>query len=467
MDGKNFFYLSLLVFIFFFFPFINGKAEEEKILTLTRAVDLALQKNPLLKSADYSVEVAKAQVGSARSGLLPRIDFIEGFSRTNNPMMAVGSKLNQEIFSAQDYELNELNHPSPISNFNTQLIFTQPIFDQGKTWVGIKQAKIGKQATEQMRERIKQEIIFGVIEAYFQAFRAKEELKLASESEKMASAHVQLAEDLFRTGQVVKSDLLSAQVRLSEVKEMVIQAENNLKIAKAMLNKVMGMSQEEDFEIEGEFSPEEKKFELNRLIEESRKKRPDFLAMDSQVKNGIEGVRMAKTNFFPSFQFIGQYDLNDRNEIWGEEGESWTIAGVFRFNIFDGFNSSYKLKEARERLNQLNSQKEELSERIEVEVRQAFHQLEEARERVKVTGQAIAQAEESLRIIKDRYQVGLARMIEVLDSEVTLTRSKRNHIYAWCDLQVARARLDLAQGTLLPPSKLNEQQVSENKVELH
>ncbi|MCX8012316.1 MAG: TolC family protein [Desulfobacterota bacterium] len=457
MNWEKFFcFLSMLIF---FFP-LSGKTED-KILTLSQAVNLALQKNPVLKAADYSVEVAKAQVGSTRSGLLPRLDFYEGFSRTNNPMLAVGSKLNQENFSAQDYELKELNHPAPISNFNARLIFTQPIFDQGKTWIGIRQAKIAKQATEQERERVKQEIIFAVINAYFQTLRAKEELKLASDSEKTASAHVKLAEDLFQTGQVVKSDLLSAQVRLSEVKEMVIQAENNLKVAKATLNKAMGTNQEEDFSPEVVYStPVDEQFEIRQLIEESYKNRPDFLAMEDQIKNGREVVRMAKTNFLPSFKFIGQYDLNDCNKLWGEEGESWMIAGVFQFNLFEGFNSRYKLKEAQGLLKQLISQKEEHRAKVELEVRQAFHQLKEAKERLKVTGEAITQAEESLRIIEDRYRAGLARMVEVLDGEVSLTRAKRNHLYALCDLQVARAQLDFARGTLFSPGDAKNQQLS-------
>ena len=121
----------------FLLPFSGNGKGEEKALTLSQAVDSALQKNPTLKTADYIIEASKAKIGNARSGLLPRIDLYEGFTRTNNPMLAVGSKLNQEAFSSKDMALNQLNNPSPINNFNTRFIVTHPIFDQGKTWVGV------------------------------------------------------------------------------------------------------------------------------------------------------------------------------------------------------------------------------------------------------------------------------------------------------------------------------------------
>ena len=448
MKGFKFFALSGVLL----FSFLNTGKAEEKILTLSQAVDVALQENPTLKAADYLVEAAQAKVGGARSGFLPRIDFIEGFSRTNNPMMVVGSKLNQEAFSSKDYDLKQLNNPAPISNFNTQLILTQPVFDQGKTWVGVRQAKIGRQAIQEERERVQQEVIFEVIKTYLQAMRAKEDLNLAQKTEDMASAHVKLAEDLFQTGQAVKSDLLSAQVRLSEVKEMVIQSRNGLKIAKAALNKMMGINQNDDFEIREEFGYSRETIDLNDIIAGALEKRPDLLAMEHYVKNGREQVRMAKTNYLPTFNVIAHYDLNDRNEIWGDEGESWAVGGIFQFNLFDGLSSTYKLKESHATLQQLISQQQELMHNVELEVREAFHQLEEADQRVSVTGETITQAEESLRIVEDRYKAGLSRMVEVLDNEVALTKTRRNHLYALCDAKVACARLDLARGSLVSPS---------------
>jgi outer membrane protein TolC len=435
--------------IFYFLSFLGTGTAQEKILTLAQAIESALQKNPTLKAADHLAQAADATVGSARSGLFPRIDVYEGFTRTTNPMMAFGSKLNQEVIASSDFAPPKLNNPSPINNFNSQFVVAQPIFDQGKTWIGIRQAKTGRQAVQEERERVKQEVIFEVIKSYSQALRACEDLTLARKTETTAAAHVKLAEDLFQTGQVVKSDLLSAQVRLSEVKEMVIQARNGVAIALATLNKVMGMDQNNTFEIQGDLGCRPDPTDLNTAIAEALEKRPDLLAMNNYVKNGREEVRMAKTNYLPKFYLMGQYDFNDRNAAWGREGENWTVAGIFQFNFFDGLRSTYKIKEAHALVQQLTSHQDDLKSAIELEVRESFHRRKEAGERVKVVREALAQAEESLRIVEDRYKAGLSRMVELLDNEVALTRARRNHLNAQCDLKVTCAQLDLARGVIM------------------
>ena len=422
-----------------------GKADGQ-VLTLTEAVNLALAKNPTLKAAGYFVDASQAKVGQARSGLLPSIDFYEGYSRTNNPMLAVGSKLNQEVFSESDYQLSRLNDPSPVSNFNTQVVLTQPIFDQGKTFVGIKQAKLGKEMAETVRERIKQEVVYNVIATYSQVILAKEDLKLAEETEKVAEAHVILAEDLYQTGQAVKSDYLSAKVRLSEVKEMVVQAQSGLEIARAALIKAIGLEHAEAIEVEGELNYKEAGLDLDTIIAEALDKRPDLVGMEKKVKNGQAGIKMAKTDYLPGFNFIAQYDLNDEKDIWNGSGESWTIGGMFHFNLFKGLNTTYKVREAKEVLKQLSSEKEALRSGIEFEVREAFHQLKEAEGRIAVAGEAISHAEESLRIVEDRYGVGLSTMVAVLDNEVALTKARRNLLRAFYDCRVAQARVDLARG---------------------
>jgi Outer membrane protein len=162
---------------------------------------------------------------------------------------------------------------------------------------------------------------------------------------------------------------------------------------------------------------------------------------------------MAKTNYLPAFHLMAHYDFNDRNDAWGSEGESWTVGGIFQFNFFDGLSSTYKVKETSAVLNQLTSKLEELMSSVELEVREAFYQMEEADERVKVVNEAMTHAEESLRIVEDRYKVGLSRMVEVLDNEVALTKAKRNHLYALCDLKVACAQLDLARGVNITPQE--------------
>lgn len=458
MDRLNKFF-SIVFIGFILLPSFSRKGySEERTLSLTQAIDLALSRNPVLKAADNGVEAAKAGIGQARSAFLPRIDIYESYNRTNNPMLVAGDKMNQEVFGNKFQHLSDLKNlrwsvltnPSPTSNFNTQFLLTQPIFDQGKALLGMKLARLRSEGAENTREKVKQEIIFEVTSAFCQVILAKEDLKLALESEKSATAHVRLAEDLLKAGQVVKSDLLSAKVRLMEIKEMVIQASNNLEIARAALNKAMGIDQHELFEAEGALAYTKEERDLQDLINDALKQRPDLLFMDSKVKNASEAVTMAKTNYLPSLNFMAQYDINDKDFGNHQSGESWSVWGIFRFNLFDGLNTTSQVKEAKEQSSNLSHLQEELMNRIELEVRESFYRLREGEERVKVSNEAVAHAEESLRIVEDRYRAGLSNIIELLDNEVALTRARRNLLKARYDCRVARSRLDLAVGAVSP-----------------
>ncbi|MDY6863468.1 MAG: TolC family protein [Thermodesulfobacteriota bacterium] len=438
----------IFIIITLFFIYVSRSfADEKEILTLSQAINLALSKNPTILAAGHMVEAAKTKILQARSGLLPKIDFYERYNRTTNPMTAVGNKLNQEVFSEKDYQIDVLNDPSPISNYNSQIVLTQPIFDRGKTHLEIKKAKLKEKIVEEGMERIRQEVIFEVIKAYFKVVLAKEDLMLARMSEKMANAHVKLSDDLFQSGQVVKSDTLSARVRLNEVKEIVIQSKNALKIAKAALNNAIGVNQENIFEVSENLEYKKKELDINHLVNKAIKKRPDLLSMENEVKNAKENVKLVRTEYLPSVKVSAQYDLNDEN-LWEDNGESWTVWGIFHFNLFNGLHTTSRIKEAKEKLKQLSYTKEALANKIELEVREAFYNLEEAEERIKVAKKALIYAKESLRIVDDRYQVGLSTIVEVLDNEVAMTRASRNLLRARYDCKIAASRLELACGTI-------------------
>ena len=417
-------------------------------LSLDQAIVLALEKNPTITIARQMVVEAEARQDEARSGFLPRVDVYERFTRSNDPMTVVGNKLNQEKFSATDYELDNLNNPSLQNNFHTQFVVTQPLFDQGKTFVGVKHARFGKETAEEDRKRVEQEVVFQVIKAYSQVIMAKEDLGLAEETEKTARAHVKLAKDLFETGQGVKSDLLSAKVRLSEVQEMIIQAKNNESIARAALNQIMGIDQTQVIEVYHDLGYEGRYGDLEDLIQDALQHRPDLLALKGRVAMREESVRMEKTGYLPSVELVAQYDLNDENHVWGADGKSWTIGAVCRLNLFDGLDTSARLQEAKARHSQYVYRQKELVNRIELEVRESFHRAQEAKERVAVTSEATVHAEESLRIVEDRYSVGLTTIVEMLDNEIALTRARRNHLKAVHDCRISQARLDFVRGTL-------------------
>lgn len=446
--GRGRFRLGLVVCIGVMLLWAVG-GEEAVALTLDEALALALEKNPVLQAADFEVKARQARLGQARSALFPQIDFHEIYQRTDNPMLAVGSKLNQERFSSQDYRLERLNDPPPVGNFNSRVAVTQSVFDQGKTLLSVQQSKLLREEGVLGRERIRQEVVCEVVRAYAGVLVANEDGLLAEAALKKADAHVKLAEDLFETGRGVKSDVLLAMVRLSEVKNLALEAGNRVSVSKARLNRSMGISQDKTYEVEGALaSVPEVIVPLEEMIGEALQKRPDWGGMKRRIESAEVEVKKGKSGYLPSFDVQAQYDLNDRSGLWNASGESWTVMALCRFNLFSGLSTVHRVDEARASLDRLNMEAEALRNTIELEVREGFFRRKNAEERVTVAEEAVKHAEESMRIVEDRYQVGLSLMLEVLDNEVSLTRARRNLLQAQYEYRVANAELDLARGVL-------------------
>ena len=229
-----------------------GRAGEP--LSLEQAVATALANNPGLKAADARVEAADAGLLKSASGFLPKVNLSETWSRTDNPLMVLGTKLNREIVGPNDFNPVAINDPDPISNYNTRLSVTQPLFNGGKEYIGRSQAKLAKDASLQERERQRQETVYNVIKAYYGVLLAKAHNGVALQSIETSDANVKLAEARYKAGAVLQSDLLRAKVQYAEVKEMVTRSENALRLAAAGLNFAMGAPQGNEYEIAGTLS---------------------------------------------------------------------------------------------------------------------------------------------------------------------------------------------------------------------
>ena len=102
-------------------------------LTLEQAVALALEKNPARKAIVFEQRIAAAEFKLSRAPLLPRIGFSETYQDGNDPVYVFGAKLRQQRFTTADFDLNQLNTPTPFSNYVTRFSGQWQLFDSGAT----------------------------------------------------------------------------------------------------------------------------------------------------------------------------------------------------------------------------------------------------------------------------------------------------------------------------------------------
>ena len=416
-------------------------------LTLEQAVDIAIKNNPGLKAADAQIDAADAGVLRSASGFLPKVTVSETWSKTDNPLMVLGTKLNQEIVAPADFNPAVINNPEPISNYNTRLSVVQPIFNGGKEYIGRTQAKLSKDASVQDRERTRQETVYNVIKAYYGLLLAREYNKVALQSLDTSTANLNLATARYKAGAVLQSDLLRAKVQYAEVKEMLTRSENGIKIAAAALNFAMGVSQDTAFEITGTLTMRELKSDVKSELGAAAGKRPDLIAMTLNRQNAEKSVSQARTDYLPSLNLMGQVDWNS-DRAAGDDAKSWAVMAVLQWNLFDGLVTRSKVKEALAASSRMKSLEEQTRSAVQLQVRQAYYNFTASLDRIAATASSVQEAEEGLRIVQKRYETGMTTFVDVLGAESALIRARTNALQALYDNNIAEAELKLAKGTL-------------------
>jgi outer membrane protein len=425
-----------------------GAEDAPAKLTLPQAIEIALLRSPLLKAGRYEVEAAGAGVDRARAGFLPKVDVSEGFAHSDNPVFAFSSKLNQGRFTASDFAIGTLNHPDPINNFRTAVTLSQPLFAGGKTVFGYDRAKLDHGATRHRLERREQEVIFQTARAYYEVLLAEAELEVVRAALRAADANRALARDRFEMGLAVESDVLSADVRLAGLKEQEIVAVNAVELAKAGLNEVMGRSLDDALEVTphvAERPPTSE--EPNNLGTLALTTRPDYLGLGLEEQARARGIDAAQAELFPTVSATASYELNNL-EVVTKGQDSWFLGLVLQWNLFNGFGDRARIAEARARLAETRAVRDGMSNRIRLEVKEALLRLRSATGRIGVARRAVAQAEDSLRIVKDRYDGGLTTIVDLLSTEASLTEARARLTRALYDRNVADAGLQLALGTI-------------------
>ena len=417
-------------------------------LALADAIKVALEKHPALRAAGYQTAAAAAAVDQALAGFLPRVDFSEGITRSDNPVFVFGQLLNQGRFTAADFALDRLNHPDPISNWRTNIGGIVPLFEGGRTVLGYQQAELGREAAERGRARAEHEVIFGAVRAYYGILLAQEALATVGASVRTAEANLAAAEARTDAGVAVASDVLASRVRLARLKEEAIAAANQVRLARAGLNDAMGVALDRPFKITGQLDLVPLRYDrLEGLQDLARENRPDYRQVVLEEQRLQKEVLRAKGALLPTVSLLGNYEIN--NHRFSSEGQdSWAVGVILNVNLFNGGADRARIVEAQANYQRAVAQRERLGSAIGLEVHDAFLALQTARERVVVAKDAVGQAEESLRIVQDRYDTGLTTIVELLDNETALTAARTNLTRTLYDATVGQTRLDLSLGTL-------------------
>lgn len=423
-------------------------AAAQDALTLRQAIAQAIGQNPEAQAARAEIDSARAGVALRRTALLPRFEFTEDISRGDDPVYVFGALLRQNRFTQANFALDALNRPAPLGDFTSRFSGDWLLFDSLKSARQARAAGFTRKSAESQASAVDQKLIFDVVAAYQQALYAERRVRTARHEAETAAALRKSTDDRVRAGLAVESDRLAAEVNLAARQQALIAAEGDVDLAWATLRQAMGAPEFEPTALAPLEAREFPAGELNDEVASALAHRQDLDALGKAGQAQAAAVSAAKLSFGPQATAYGSWE-NDAASVGGANGSNW-VAGV-RIGI-DLLPLSKRAELAQQKAAKVNldARLEAYRQRVRVEVSQAHIQQRTALLSMQTAKAAVAQADESLRILRNRYEAGLATVTDLLRAEDAARESQTNYWRAVYGNSLAYAQLLFTTGTLTP-----------------
>jgi outer membrane protein TolC len=432
------------VFLFVILTLFGGPASAQERLTLPDAIAKNAERHPALAAAREGERIAGAGLDQARAAWFPRVDYVESWQRSDQPVFVFGSLLSQSRFGAQNFALDALNDPGAVRNLRGTLLVQQTIFDLSHA-ARVRGADSGRQSAALAVTSLQRELALATARAYG-------EVLIAAASRRAAEAAVQAAdEDRARAerrrdaGLATDADVLAMQVHASSMRSRVAQAQADETVARATLNDLIAAPLDSMFALEelpAGSAPASAR--LDDLEREALTNRETAQQAELQVRASRAGRDAARAAFLPTFSLQGGVEFDGKG-LTGRQ--TWWMAGAeLRWNLFNGFADRARLAAAQAGVAQAQAEKQRTENTIRLEVRSALAQLTAARSREATGRTAVAQAQEAQRIVRDRYDAGMAGVSDLLRAANALLDAELQQRAAVVDVFVSERTLDRAVG---------------------
>jgi outer membrane protein len=423
---------------------MGGEAQTVSSLTLDDAIALALSRHPEMRVAAAGEDAAGARTRQVQAGFLPRVDLVEGWQRSDHPVFVFSALLAQRRFTAPDFALDRLNNPGAASNFRAGIVVEQTIFDGFRTRGMTRAAHHELEAARFETVRVGDELRLSVVTAFGRAVTSQAIARTARSTVTATREDLRRAVDRRDAGLETEASVLAFRVRIAEAEAGEARAGADASIARASLNALLGSELDDDRPLAPLTAPRVRERTSAALEAEAVHNRPEIRIADALRQKAIASMAAARASFWPVVVAQGGAEANGARI--GDRTTAWSAAVQLRWNLFAGGADAARVAEADAQVRRAAAERERLETAIRLSVRTALadHQVAVARETT--SRQMVEQAHESQRIIRDRYEEGLAPATDLLRAAELLSQAEAARIAASIDINVTAAALERAVG---------------------
>lgn len=405
-----------LFILFFSLSFIE--AQEVISITKKEFLQKVLENNNNLKISQQDIFAAEGDYKQTNAVIAPKISVSHTGIATTNPLMAFGSKLNQEVLTQSDFNPVLLNNPAQVQNFATTIAVQQPLINLK----GIYQRKAVKtklNAITLQSERTKDYISLEAEKAYMQLQLSYKTVEILESIKKEALENKRLVTNSFKQGFLQKTDVLSIDIRVLEIENQIQYATSNVKNASNYVSFLMNSSADEILK------PSDKLvlFLFDETKNTLSKERSDIKAMQLSTEAHKTMFTSEKMAFLPTLNAFGSYELYDDN-LFNADANGYLFGVQLSWTILDGTKRFGKAQKSKATYEKAKIEYDQYVSKSNLEFKKSDRALIDAKNNVKLSLLALNQSKESLRIRTNRFKQGLEKTTDLLSSETTYAQKQ-------------------------------------------
>jgi outer membrane protein TolC len=432
------------------FPRVQGA------LTLQRAIEIAVRWNADVTQALAEIKRTAGQVVEVRAQALPTVKATGTYSQTSKELIERRNRSGGTSAASNALGLSQDDFESVDGDksWRTTLELRQLVYSGGKVQAALKIAGYRKNASQLRLKETVARVVAQVRQQFNQVLLDRALITVAEESIRLLEDELKDQKNRFAAGTVPKFNVLRAEVELANAKPDLIRARNNLRISELNLAKLIGAGSgtssvgNSEFTVTGVLGKPRGGWNLRDSLEHARKHRPILQERSEMVLSETQNVTVARAGYQPELSVNTGWEMRSSalTDDLSQEINGWFIGVTGSWNLFDGFETFGKIKQAESQLESARIQELDAREQVNLEVQRAIARLEEAEQLLASLAKVVEQAEEALRLARERLAAGTGTQLDVLDARVALTRARTTELQGRYDLNAAHAEHDRAIG---------------------
>ena len=414
-------------------------------MSVEEAIRLALVHNPDINIVQDRLSIVKEAFQKTDALFRPRLSFYTELSTGDAPSAYLFKTIDKRILP----ENTNFNDPGMFNNIENGFNISLNLYNGGKDSAAVRKAASDIRKARALADQTKNSIVSSVIRLFFSALKAGEYIDIARQSVETVEEQLRIMSVRFKGGGVLRSDLLSLEVRLADAKKDLTHSRNIHEATLSGLNVLLGRKPDTPLKlVAGCDCPIVFPGSYQEAVVIAMEKRPEIIKAKEALQQARLAVTTAEAGYLPRVDLNARWYLDSDNFKLNGGSNNYTAAVVMNWDLYTGQSTASDISMAGYGLNlaRKNMTKTELA--VFEDVKRAYLNHEDATGRLEVAAKSVEMADESLSLIKQRYEGGSESVSRYLETELARSRSRMNRVTAFYDEKIALSDIAVAMGIL-------------------